>query len=203
MDPDFNPPVPKEPAAASSLYAAQLSAEAPPPKKKHGCFFWGCLISLILVLVIVLAIAAIAFFAYRYAEGQVKEYTDTVPIKLPVVTKPEEEMKSLNERVDGFLKAADAGEETETLVLTADDLNALIQEKPNMKGRAFITIDGDKVKSEISYPGETPLPINLAMTGPRYFNGTATLRASLKGGKLVVTPDEILGRGDSPCPRRP
>ena len=57
--------------------------------------------------------------------------TDTVPMKLPVVPRTDEEMKELHKRLDQFKEAMDSGKASE-LVLTADDINALINEKETL-----------------------------------------------------------------------
>ena len=49
----------------------------------------------------------------------------------------EEERKGVRERVDAFKRALDAGTAIDPLVLTSDDLNALIEDNPKFRGRLF------------------------------------------------------------------
>ena len=47
---------------------------------------------------------------------------------------PAEKRQALKDRVEAFRKAVEAGTPTEPLVLTSDDLNALIEENPTIEG---------------------------------------------------------------------
>ncbi len=67
----------------------------------------------------------------------------------------------------------EAGTASEPLVLSSDDLNALIEDKPEMKGKIYVTVEGDEVKGRVSIPlGELGLP----MVKGRYLNGKADLK---------------------------
>jgi hypothetical protein len=102
----------------------------------------------------------------------------------------------LNERVEAFRKAIDSGTPTEPLVLTSEDINALIEENDNLKGKVYVTIEGDKIKGQVSIP-LTDF-VDFGMTRGRYLNGEADLKASLKDGVLLVTLESFEVNGKRP-----
>src|SRR5262249_27536587 len=68
-----------------------------------------------------------------------------------------------------------------TLVLTADELNTLIQQSPEVKGKFHVSMVGDKFKAEMSLPlGELP-----GFKG-RYLNGEADVVATAVDGRPAV-----------------
>ena len=69
-----------------------------------------------------------------------------------------------------FKKALEAGTATDPLVLTSDDLNSLIEENPDFRGRLFARVEGDKLKARISFPLEK---LKIGMLRGRYLNGEA------------------------------
>jgi hypothetical protein len=162
------------------------------PKKGHGCFFYGCITAIVLSLLLVIGIGVITYVTYRYVAKKVEEYTDTKPVTLPVVELPKGEMDALHERLDRFKEAVKTGKTSETIVLTADEINALFQENPELRGTVFVSIDGDKVTGKISLPLSK---IKMGLFQGRYLNGSATLRVSLKDRELDVRADEITVKG--------
>ena len=76
------------------------------------------------------------YIVYRFLNRLVDEYTATAPRELPKVEMPAEQRQALKDRVEAFRKAVEEGTPTEPLVLTSDDLNALIEEKPDSRGRS-------------------------------------------------------------------
>ncbi|MFI5456405.1 MAG: hypothetical protein ACHRXM_13230 [Isosphaerales bacterium] len=177
-------------------FSPEPSAALP---RERGCFFYGCIIASILAVLMVILFAVILYVGYRFAEQQVKQYTGTAPIELPKVEMPAEQRESLKDRVESFRKAAKAGTPIEPLVLTSDDLNALIEENPNLKGKIHVKVEGDQVKGQVSIPcdalAEIPL---LGMFKGRYLNGEAGLKASLEDGVLIVTLDSFEVNGQRP-----
>ena len=112
---------------------------------------------------------------------------------LPVTKLPEAELKALKDRVQDFKKAAEEGR-AETLTLTSDELNALLESEPQFAGKFALTIDQDKLKGQMSYPFDLP------HFGRRYVNGKATFRVRLEDGILQVYVEISRSRA-SPCPR--
>jgi hypothetical protein len=156
--------------------------------KQRGCFFYGCLIAGILAILMVILVGVIAFFGYRFLGQMIEQYTSTTPRQLPKVEMPEEERQNLKDRVETFRKAVEAGTPTDVLVLTSDDLNALIEENADLKGLIHVKIEGDEVKGQVSIPLDK---LEFPLVRGRYLNGEADLKASLSNGVLIVTLDSI------------
>jgi hypothetical protein len=169
-----------------------------PPKgapKQHGCFFYGCIIASIMAVLTAIVVGVGAFFAYRLLNQLVDQYTSTTPLELPKVEMPPEQRTALKDRIEAFRKAVDAETPTEPLVLTSDDLNALIDENEELKGKIYVKLEGDEVKGQVSIPLDK---LGLGMMRGRYLNGEADLKASLSDGVLIVTLDSIEVNGKRP-----
>lgn len=168
--------------------------EPAPQKKPRGCFFWGCIISVIVSVVLIIVVGVSIYVGIRYLIDTAKKYTDTVSAPMPAVAMPEPQRVELRKKVEEFRKGLEARTATEPLVLTADDLNALIDDNPALKGKAHIDIVGEKVTAKISFPlRDMKLPIR--ELDERYLNGSATLRVSFKDGVLDVRADSIEAKG--------
>jgi hypothetical protein len=113
---------------------------------------------------------------------------------MPKVEMPAEQRQSLKKHVEDFRKAVEEGKVTEPLVLTSEDLNALIEEDPDLKGKVYMKIDGDELKGQVSIPLEK---IGLPVFRGRYLNGEADFKASLENGILIVTLDGLEVNGKS------
>ena len=120
--------------------------------RQRGCFFYGCVIASVLAVLLIIALAVLAYMGMRFFSGFVEEWTSPAPVELPKVQVSEEERKSVRERVDAFRKALEEGTAIDPLVLTSDDLNALIEENSDLRGRLFARVEGDKLKAQISFP---------------------------------------------------
>jgi hypothetical protein len=156
-----------------------------PQRPKHGCFFYGC----ITVIVLLVLIAIAGFLAVRWGlnklQQYVNEYTETVPVAFPKSPLTDEDRQKLYDRWKAFTDAVESGDKAETIELTADEINALIERDPEMRGRFHVTIDGSKIGGAISIPLDA-----LGFRG-RFLNGSATATVSLVGGRLAVYLDQV------------
>jgi len=166
--------------------------------RQRGCFFYGCVIASVLAVLLIIALAVLAYIGMRWFSGFVEEWTSPSPAELPRVQVSEEERQSVRERVDAFRKALEEGTATDPLVLTSDDLNALIEENSDLRGRLFARVEGDKLKAQISFPLEK---LKIGVLKGRYLNGEAELKASLSDGILVVTLETLEVNGKRPPER--
>jgi len=162
--------------------------EPPQAPRQRGCLFYGCLIAGILALIMIIAVAVGLFFLYRFTTRMVEQYTDTAPMALPQPNLDAGQVQVLKQRVDDFKKAAEEGRDA-TLTLTGDELTALLQSNEDFKDRFAVTVEDDKVKGQVS------LPLDFPGLGRRYFNGSATFKASLEDGVLIVTVDQAEVKG--------
>jgi len=173
-------------------YDDSAASTQAPEKKGRGCFFWGCIISLVILVVGTLAIGGGAYYLYRYVIGTLKEYSETTPAPIPPATMPEAERKVLHERFTAFGEALKKGEPVEPMILTTDDINALIEDNPETKGTAHVYIVGDQIKAEVSFPLKK---LGIAELADRYLNGSAVLRVSLLNGELDIRADSVTTKG--------
>lgn len=173
-----------------------MSAEPPPPpqvsqapKKKLGCWFYGCLTLFILAVVG----AFVLFFGARHLIKSIaNKYTDPAPIALPQVEFTESEQAALDGKIQSFKETIDTGKAAQPLILTDEEINALIARDPELSGKVYVTIEGDEITGQVSIPLEAlPLP---GVKG-RYLNGSATIKASLKNDRLFVTAESIKVQG--------
>lgn len=165
-----------------------MSSVPPPAPKKRGCLFYGCLTLIVVGLLVAAIFVAGYFVARRLANRAINDYTDTQPAPIEAVTYASGERAELQKRLDDFKKALDAGKADQDLVLSAADLNALITENPQLKGKLLVIIDDDQLQGKISIPLEDIGPFKLK---GRYLNGVGTFRAALSNSVLDVRLDDI------------
>ena len=148
---DYPPKQPKDFQYGNSTQVADPDRVDAPPlpygppessgssNKKVGCWIAGCLGTLFLGMML---IVAMGFGGYWWFSQQVEKYTDAEPAPMPAVEMEAEEIAELQRKVDSFFQQAmpkrgengdgeamdDANLPPPTeLVLTADQINALVQ----------------------------------------------------------------------------
>jgi hypothetical protein len=152
--------------------------------------FYGCITGVVL-LVIVLGTLMVGL---HYVKTLVNRYTDTKPMELPTVQMSQAEAAQMKERFEAFQQAVREQRATKPLVLSADDINALITsggEQQAWKGKVYVSLDGDQLKGELSVPLQD---VGLSTFAGRYLNGSATFNLSFRDGRLSVTPQTILAK---------
>lgn len=162
-----------------------------PPKPRRGCFFYGCITGVVL-LVVVLGTLMIGL---HYVKKLVNSFTDTKPIALPAVQMSPAEIDKLKQRFEAFQQEVREGHPTKPLALTGDDLNALISsdaEWRSLKGKFYIRLEGDQLKSEVSLPLQE---LGWKILKGRYLNGNATFNLGFRNGVLSVSPQNVLVKG--------
>ena len=165
----------------------QTFTPEPPERKPRGCLFYGCLGAAVLGLLGVILIASAGYTLYHYVTKAVDDYTSTTREPVPQVTISDEQSKAIDDRWEAFTTAVDKGEAAE-IVLDNDEVNALIARTPELKDKVYVTMKGDQVTGQISWPlDETGIPF---LRG-RFLNGTTTLTVSLDHGYLDVRMKSI------------
>ncbi len=162
--------------------------ESPPPSKGRGCFFYGCIISLVLLLVGGLT----AFFGARYAIRKlIATYTDAAPTALPPADISAAEIARAQQRWTGFFEAVKTDQRLPPLVLSAADLNALIAGTGanGLSNKLRVRIEGNRVT------GQMCLPLPRGPARGRYLNGEVSLQVEWKDGSLAVRPESVTVRG--------
>src|SRR5262245_2371354 len=188
----------------SDPIAPPPAAAASQPAKQRGCFFYGCIT--VLVLMVLFGIAG--FLLIRYGLNKltafVEQYTDTRPMTLESVQMSTSDYQQLDKRVTAFADAVNARKATPPLVLTGEDINALIANNPgwkSLKDKVYVTITEDQIKGKVSIPmDELAQAPGLSRLKGRYLNGSAGFKVSLANAVLLVTIQSLEAKGQSPPP---
>lgn len=175
-----------------------LPPTPPAAPKKRGCFFYGCLVSVILGVVLVAGACLLGYYGLSKFASLAEEYTDTAPMQLPKVEVNPAAYEALQKRVKEFKAALDAGRSA-TLTLTAEELNMLVSgdTRPSeWKGRVWFAIKDGSLGCQLSMPLDTMSAMpGLGRLKGRYLNGAASVRATMDTGTLVVTLQSLEVRG--------
>jgi hypothetical protein len=114
------------------------------------------------------------------------KYTDSQPMPLPEVSITPAALDQLLRRVEDFRDDLRAGRVTAPLVLSADEVNALIAHDPELKavkGKFYVMLNGHQLKAQVSLPMED---LGLSHFRGRYLNGTVSLELALHNGILYA-----------------
>jgi hypothetical protein len=163
--------------------------------KGRGCFFYGCIVSLVLLVLLLIAAGTATFFGYRALKNIAVQYTDTTPMPLPKAQMPQAEVERLQARFNTFNEAVKAGKPVPPLRLTGNEINALINHSPGMaqvKDRVHVSIEGDQVKGQVSIPLDSFWMPGLK---GRYLNGAGVFKVSLQNGVLDVRAESLEVKG--------
>lgn len=162
--------------------------EAPPRRTGLGCFARGCLILLVFAIVLAIACFAGVYWGLQrhsaiahgiYWLAKTHSISDA-PASLPEFNASDEQIRDVRERWQDFEQKTRAGQAAE-IELTADDINTLIASNRHSRGKAFVSIEGNQLRLQIS----APLGEILGRPG-YYFNGNITME--LKGAESLDNP---------------
>ena len=148
------------------------------------------------MLVIVLGALLVGL---HYVRKMVNNFTDNKPMELPTLQMSKAEIDQVKQRFEAFQQEVREQRATKPLVLTADDINALIasgSEPQSLKGKLYVSLEGDQVKGEVSVPLQE---VGLSMFRGRYLNGRATFNLGFRDSVLIVTPRTLIVKG-TPVP---
>ena len=162
--------------------------QPPPPKSGCGCWVWGCLT---VVLLGIIGASVAGFFGYRFLNTQVAKFTSETPQELPVVEYEPEAMAALEERFEGFKTNLKDGGQVDDLILTAEDINAMISNNEDLKGKVFVKIEDGQIKGDVSIPLD-----NVPLAGGRFLNASAAFDVSMENGVLIVTLADAEVKGE-------
>ena len=158
--------------------------EPPPKQKGMGCLGKGCLF-----LVIFIVLLAVAFFIGGYV-GVRYVVTSTTPREIPQVESSVAEQEAVRNRWEEFKMAprttpaeiatppapgespAPTPSNSNRIELTASDINQLIAGSRKTRGKAFVSIENNVARVQVSVPLE-----KVGFRG-RFLNGEFQVRAS-------------------------
>ncbi len=162
---------------------------APPKKSGRGCWFYGC--TTVAVIAVLLVVGGIygANRAYKWA----RSFTSAEPAVFPQPSITGQDLDVLKQRYGRFAIALEEGTASGPLVLTGEEINALVaaSSQTNFAGGLHVSIDNGNLVGQISLPIGEIFPI---FSG-RYLNATAKINASIENGLPIVTMDEVSANG--------
>lgn len=171
--------------------------------KKWGI---GCGIGCLLVLVVGVVLAVVGFnMAKKAVVDFVEKGTSEAPVELVAPVVSPAAVESAMQRFDEFTTAMESGTPTGPLVLTGDDINALIANHPKFSAVAdamVVSMVGEQLTGKVSLNiDDLNLPpsfLSESLAG-KYFNGEVTLSVGVLGGRPAMFI-EGLSVGGAPLP---
>jgi hypothetical protein len=191
---DAPPPLTPQPSP-------QFQPQAQPVAPKSGSggkWLFGCgcgCLGLILILVIG------GYFSYGWlrtmASDMIGGYTATEPVKVEIPQLSQAEIDQSVAKFSAFQAGMAAGATPVPLVLSGQDINALIQYHPSFKAladRASVTVEDSTLRSQVSVnldELDIPVPFIAEAVKGKYFNGVATFAVGMAAGRPALYIDGL------------
>ena len=162
--------------------------EAPPSRKGLGCFARGCLILVVFGIVLALACVAGLYWGRHqdsaivhaiYWLGKTHSIAEA-PAQVPEFTASDEQIQAVQERWQDFQQKSRAGQAA-AIELTADDINSLIAANRSARWKAFVSIEGNRLRLQTSVP-----LAEFFGWSPYYFNDDIVIE--LRGAESLEHP---------------
>ncbi|WP_146600298.1 hypothetical protein [Novipirellula aureliae] len=160
------------------------------PDLATGCRWKSCL-TVSLVLLILIGCGGVG--GYWYYVGQLEKYTATAPVVIPTVEYAPEQIQRLEAEIETFRQSIEREQpEPPDLVLSANQINALIARHPELKGRVHLDILDDKMVGDVSFPTD-------ALPGGegRFFNAKVTFDLAIEDRLLRIRLEEATVNGEA------
>jgi hypothetical protein len=159
-------------------------------KKGLGCCGCGCAILAVIVFLILGAVGAGAYFVYNALD----KASSPTPLEIAAFPADPQAYAAVQARVNDFQQNIEKHQPA-TLTLTADDLNTLIVNDPDIKSnniKAHLTIKDDTGMLEASVPTDT-----IGILKGRYFNvdTTFTVQFDNAAKNIILTPSSFVFGG--------
>jgi len=106
-------------------------------------------------------------------------YTDEEPVSLPVAEPVGEQTDQIKQAIQAYQSAGDS-DQSGTLELTAEEINALIADIPELAGRAYVDIVDDQLMAQ----GSVSLDMVPGFSG-RYLNGNFSLSLNVENSQVL------------------
>lgn len=168
-----------------------------------GCGL-GCLA--LIVVAVVLTIVGINY-GKKMVSGFIGDYTAEAPVEIVVPDLSPEVVDNAIQRFDAFTSAMSAGDTPDALVLTDDDVNALIANHPSFTAVAdsvVVAMAADQLTSQVSLnldDMEIPVPFIAEAVEGKYFNGEVSLSLDTVAGRPAMYIEGLAVDG-VPIPRQ-
>ncbi|MDP6358425.1 MAG: hypothetical protein QF473_25115 [Planctomycetota bacterium] len=156
-------------------------------KKKSNfltCLLVGCGGTILLVAIGV-------FGVYIYLKRTAEAYTQETAVEFPSKQWTDADRERIEARLKSFGEKIESGDAS-SLVLTQDEINALISKEKELADKVYVTIEGDRITGQICVKLDEGIPL----AGGRYLNGEATFSVGIDDGELkaYVKSVEVNGK---------
>lgn len=164
---------------------------SPQPKASgRGCLFWGGIVVGVIFLCFLLAGIA----GYCFVRHLVNTYTDTKPLTVAVTRLSDTQIKALRDRIRNFDRALTNGTPVQPLILTADEINALIAGQTTNSNAAHLYFSFEKnlVRAQLSLSLDE---FGIWLLRGRYLNGGGDFAVSLHESQLQLNIKSLSVKG--------
>ncbi len=173
-------------APPDSTPVSNLGSSAERKNGGRGCFFYGCLFSVLGLFLMVGGGGLMVFLGVRQVVNAVASIAEDSPRKFPEVPDArEDEITALQKRLEEYSEAMKTeNPPTEALELTETEINQLLNSKPELKGMLYIDFEPDLIKGEVSIPLDRFTSQFQKLRG-KYINGEVELTAEITSQGLL------------------
>ena len=161
-------------------------------KESSGGFRWGHWLLVGgcgLVCGTMLILIGLAFVVPRVLDSMIETYTDEQAVAISLVPLSDDELETLENRIDEFTARVDEGEWTRPLKLSENDINGLVQKEMDDFGGAIkFRFRDNQVIGNLSIPLDADFklgPWERTLAG-RHLNGQAAFDLSIEKGVLEL-----------------
>jgi hypothetical protein len=177
-----------QPGNEGDIMETMETTQMPAPPKLKKSYRW-VLYTFLGLVGLAICVLVIGGLVVRHAIlSFVQNYTQTQPVALPKVEDAPEKMDQLTGKFMAFKAALDADKIPEPWVLTADDLNAVVDSIPQIRNKLFFSIDGNQVNAKFSLSLEQ---LTKGKFKGRHLNGVAQLKVGVANQLLNISIDAI------------
>lgn len=131
----------------------------PPPPRGMGCFAKGCLILFVFAVFLLIACCAGIYWGFKQHSALVRgvywltrahALADS-PVAIPRYETSDTRIQVTKERWQNFEATAHARQPAQ-IELTANEINDLIASNPNVRGKMFASVAGNRLRLQMSVP---------------------------------------------------
>jgi len=145
---------------------------------------------------------AVALIVPPIIQRTVERYTSTAPMPVASATLDEPAKDALDDRLEEFEEAIEAGASPDPLILSGPDLNTLLQNlwrDEELPGEMALRIEDGRIRSDISIPLEPGLSIGpfAPEVAGRYLNGNVMFRAAIENNALAIDVERFVVNGQA------
>lgn len=187
------------PQPAPDPYRAPHQPPQPQASKSGtGKWLFGCGCGCLGLLLLLVIGVYFAFSKLKTAATElVANYTAAAPVKVEIPPISQAQVDQAVEKFSAFQAGLAGTGEAEPLVLSGQDINALIQNHVSFKpltDRASVTVEGNTLRSQVSVNLEDldiPVPFIADIVEDKYFNGVATFTPGMVAGRPALYIEDL------------